>query len=98
MTQIQTNELRKEGFSVVKTWHIILLIVAMFVGVGITYGIGITKLEMLDLRVNKIEEWRDGHQKATEEIRRDIDVKLYELQLNLQTLMEKNGLKYQKVK
>jgi len=100
---MSADEIKKIGkdnglnLIVLQKWHIVLMLIGIFIGVGIIYGTSQTRLNVVESKVTKIEIWKEGHMKDVEVIKGDIDIKLHELQLNQKALMERFGIKYQKI-
>ena len=100
---MSADEIKKIGkdnglnLIVLQKWHVILMLIGIFVGVGIIYGASQTRLSTVEGKITNIETWKDTHIKEVDLIKAQIATKLHELQLNQKALMEKLGVKYQRI-
>lgn len=97
MSDKQKQELQEKGFAIISTWHIVFMIVFMIAGIGVVWGITQNRLDNVENRTEQLEDFR-----AKQEIKNTItgekrDRQFHEIQMNMKMLIERQGLKYQRV-
>ena len=97
MTQEIKRELKKEGFTVVQTSYWIIGIIVILIGLGVNFGMTMKRIDSLESRMDKIDKWKEKHIDWGEQTKSTFEKQLYELQINLKVLMEKQGLTYQQI-
>lgn len=85
--------LRKEGFRIVQTWQILLLIIGMILSIGVIYGVSQTRLQQTELKVDKLETWKDDYIKENQRYQMKLLDELYEIKSDLRLIKEKQGIK-----
>lgn len=97
MSNAEKQELRDRGFTIIQTWHIILVIVGMLLSAGIYAGATANKIINLESRTEDLEIFKKQQELYNGVITQKRDRQFHEIQMNMKKLMEKNGLDYQKV-
>ena len=97
MSNAEKQELRDRGFTIIQTWHIILVIVGMLLSAGIYAGATANKIINLESRTEDLEIFKKQQELYNGVITQKRDRQFHEIQLNLKQLLQKQGLDYQRV-
>lgn len=97
MSAAEKKELRDKGFTIVQTWHIILVLVGMLLSAGIYAGTTANKIVNLENRTEDLETFKRQQELYNGIITQKRDRQFHEIQLNLKQLLKKQGIDYQRV-
>jgi hypothetical protein len=97
MSAAEKKELRDKGFTIVQTWHIILVLVGMLLSAGIYAGTTANKIVNLENRTEDLETFKKQQELYNGIITQKRDRQFHEIQLNLKQLLKKQGIDYQRV-
>lgn len=97
MSTAEKKELRDKGFTIVQTWHIILVLVGMLLSAGIYAGTTANKIVNLENRTEDLETFKRQQELYNGIITQKRDRQFHEIQLNLKQLLKKQGIDYQRV-
>lgn len=71
MAKVESN-----GYKIIQTWQVILVIISMFIGIGISFGMAQMKLAQVEEKVIKLESWKEEHVKEAQKLQIEILEKL----------------------
>jgi len=82
------------GYKLIKSVHVWLLITLLLLGLGLNFGLTLGRFNEVEKRVSTLEIGREINR---ENIQRNKEL-VQEIKINLKILMEHQGLKYQEAK
>ena len=97
MSEEIKKELQERGFKIVSTWHVLLIIVGMLLTTGITIGSFKAQVNNIEARTCNLETWKSKREVSEQANKSNRDKQFHEIQLNLKQLLQKNGLKYERI-
>ena len=94
-TTIQTN-----GYKLIKSLHLFLIVGAFLIGLGVNIGLTLSKFSEQEKDVQMLNEGRKRNAENIESLwktQTNTSRKIDEIGYNLQALMERQGMKYKKL-
>ena len=88
MTTETKQALEQKGIKLVPLYQLVWMVAIMLISIGVSYGIGITRVAQVERETSELKKWKNEHIHEVNEIRISLEQRLSSMEAKLDWLVK----------